>query len=102
QRRDDGQQARFDERDEAVPSVVVVRRVLPMLGGLFADLGRRQPFTHDASLASPVARQRNRAARFFSTSTRPRPNASTRPQRPGISRSSMRPMPLANAGSTTR
>ena len=41
-------------------------------------------------------------ARFPFTSTRPRPKASTRPQRPGMSSSSRCPMPAGSAGSTTR
>ena len=43
-------------------------------------------------ITSPVCRR----------STRPRPKASIRPQRPGMSKSSMWPTPLGSAGSTTR
>jgi hypothetical protein len=43
-----------------------------------------------------------RTPRRAASSTRPRPKASTRPQRPGISRSSRCPMPTGRAGSTTR
>jgi hypothetical protein len=41
-------------------------------------------------------------ARDFDVSTRPRPNASTRPHRPGMSSNSIRPIVRGRAGSTTR
>jgi len=61
------------------------------------------PCRHVAGQAGrvrPVLLLRRRAGAVVST--RPRPKASSRPQRPGMSRSSRRPIVAGRAGSTTR
>ena len=70
-------------------------------GIIVARLDRLARSAADA-LGYPYAPPERFPPRRSSTSTRPRPNASIRPHRPGMSSSSRWPMPWGSAGSTTR
>ena len=99
---DDGGDDRDDQPATVRASGEIGKQTAVLVGaGRQPSFARRPPVGQPARLhARDVPVQAARSAR--STSTVPRPKASTRPQRPGMSSSSRRPMPCGSAGSMIR